>query len=108
MLMLRPVFSAEEKNVFAREVQEAFQKAYEDVFGKYEKQLLPREDIDASFAAPGAEIYFAELAGKRVGGAVIVVDAETGCNSLHLLYVKPDAQNAGIGFNFWIVSSIDF
>lgn len=100
MLMLRPVFSAEEKNVFASEVQEAFQKAYEDVFGKYEKQLLPREDVDASFTAQGAEIYFAELAGKRVGGAVIVVDAETGCNSLHLLYVKPDAQNAGIGFNF--------
>lgn len=100
-LILRLVFSVEEKNIFTAEVQEAFQKAYEDEFGKFEKQVLPMRDIEASFAAQGAEVYFAEIAGKRVGGAVVVINAETGCNSLHLLYVNPAFQNAGNGFKIW-------
>lgn len=49
----------------------------------------------------GSEAYIAEIDGKRVGGTIIVIDEETGFNSLHLLYVKPDVQNFGSGFKIW-------
>lgn len=100
-LILRPVTSDEEKSTFISEIQEAFQKAYIEEFGTFEKTILPTEDIEASFAAKGSEAYIAELDGKNVGGAVIVVDDTTRCNSLDLLYVKSGSQNAGIGFQIW-------
>lgn len=70
-------------------------------FGEFEKQVLPTEDIEESFNAKGAEAYIAEIGGERIGGAVIVIDDKTGYNSLHLLYVKSSAQNAGNGFKIW-------
>ena len=70
-------------------------------FGDYEKIILPTEDIEESFQTNGSEAYIAEIDGKRVGGTIIVVDEETGYNSLHLLYVKLDSQNSGNGYKIW-------
>ena len=95
--VLKPILSDEDKNTFIREIQEAFQKAYVDAFGEFEKTILPTEDIEASFDANGSEAYFAQIEGERVGGAIIVIDEKTGYNSLHLLYVKSGLQNAGNG-----------
>ena len=38
---------------------------------------------------------------NRVGGAIIVIDNKTRYNSLHLLYVKSNSQNAGNRFKIW-------
>lgn len=102
-LTLRPIVTSEEKSTFISEIQEAFQRSYENEFGKYEKTILPVEDIEESFQAEGAEAYLAEVNGRRVGGAVVVIDDALGCNSLHLLYVRPDSQNAGYGYKIWRV-----
>ncbi len=100
-IKLRPIITMEEKNTFVNEIQEAFQMSYVSEFGEFEKDVLPTEDIEASFNASGAEAYIAEMDGERVGGTVIVIDAKTGYNSLHLLYVKSGAQNAGNGLKIW-------
>lgn len=100
-LVLRPVVSAEGKNTFISEIQEAFQISFEHEFGEYDKTILPTDDIEESFNAKGSEIFFAEADGKRVGGTVIVTDDKTGLNSLHLLYVKTGSQNAGYGYKIW-------
>ena len=100
-LILRPIISDEDKNTFISEIQEAFQKAYVEEFGEFEKTILPLKDIEESFEAKGSEAYFAEIDGERVGGTIIVIDDNTGYNSLHLLYVKSDSQNAGNGFKIW-------
>ena len=100
-IKLRPIITVEEKNTFVSEIQEAFQISYVSEFGEFEKQVLPTEDIEESFNAKGAEAYIAEIGGERIGGAVIVIDDKTGYNSLHLLYVKSSAQNAGNGFKIW-------
>lgn len=100
-VVLKPILSSEEKHIFIDEIQDAFQKAYEEEFGTFEKKILPTEDIEDSFAAKGSEAYVAETDGKRVGGVLIVVEEERGYHSLHLLYVKPDSQNAGNGFRIW-------
>ena len=100
-LILRPIVTSEEKATFVKEVQEAFQSSYEVEFGRYELTILPLEDIEESFNAKGAEAYFAEVDGKRVGGTIVVINEETGYNSLHLLYVKTGSQNVGYGYKIW-------
>lgn len=100
-LILNPIATAEDKNTFINEIQEAFQKSYENEFGKYDKVILPVEDIEESFNTVGAEAYIAEVNGKRVGGTIIVIDNECSYGSLHLLYVKSDSQNAGYGSKIW-------
>lgn len=100
-LILNPIATTEDKNTFINEIQEAFQKSYENEFGKYDKVILPVEDIEESFNTVGAEAYIAEVNGKRVGGTIIVIDDECSYGSLHLLYVKSDSQNAGYGSKIW-------
>lgn len=100
-LILRPIISAEDKNTFLCEIQEAFQNAYIKAFGTSEETILPAEDIEGSFKEKGSEAYVAEIGGERVGGAIIVIEDRTGCNSLHFLYVKSDLQNAGYGLKIW-------
>lgn len=100
-IVLRPIITAEDKNTFVSEIQEAFQNSYEAEFGEYEKTILPTEDIEESFNAKDSEAYFAETGGERVGGALIVINDKTGYNSLHLLYVKSGLQNSGNGFKIW-------
>lgn len=70
-LILRPIITAEEKSKFIGEIQEAFQKAYEEEFGKFSKTILPVKDIEDSFKAKGSKAYIAEVNGKRVGGTVV-------------------------------------
>ena len=48
--------------------QEAFQKGFEEHFGKSEQTILPERDIDASLSAKGAIAYKAVLDGEMVGG----------------------------------------
>lgn len=100
-LILKPIVTGEGRNTFIGEIQKAFQDSYEAEFGKYELTVLPCEDINESLNENGSEAYFAEVGGKRVGGIVVVVDAESGYNSLHLLYVRSDVQNAGYGYRIW-------
>ena len=77
-IKLRPIITAEEKNTFVSEIQEAFQISYVSEFGGFEKEVLPTEDIEESFNAKGAEAYIAEIDGERIGGTIIVIDDKTG------------------------------
>lgn len=99
-LILSPL-TAEEKETFTKEIQNAFQEAYEEEFGKFDKPILPREDIEESFNEKGSHAYAAKVGEKTVGGAIAVTDDESGFSSLHLLYVKPEFQNCGYGFRIW-------
>lgn len=83
-LILRPIISDEDKNTFISEIQEAFQRAYVEEFGEFEKTILPTKDIEESFETKGSEAYIAEIDGERVGGTIIVIDDKTRYNSLHL------------------------
>lgn len=86
---------------FKTDIQEAFQKGFEDVFGKCEETVLPEKDIDQSLNGKGAAAYKAMLNGETVGGAVVAIDAETQHNHLDLLYVKSGTQGKGIGKAIW-------
>lgn len=86
---------------FKRDIQEAFQKGFEDVYGTCDGTVLPEQDIDRSLDALGSAAYKAVVDGEMVGGAVVVIDQKTGHNHLDLLYVKYGVQTKGIGFAIW-------
>lgn len=46
---------------FKKDIQEAFQKGFEAVFGKTEKTILPEKDIDESLNGKGAVAYKAVI-----------------------------------------------
>ena len=86
---------------FKKDMQEAFQKGFEDVYGKTNGIILPEQDIDSSLNEKGSIAYKAVVDGNMVGGAVVVIDKATQHNHLHLLYVKYGIQTNGIGFLIW-------
>ena len=86
---------------FKIDIQEAFQKGFEDVYGKTDDIILPEKDIDRSLNAEGSAAYKAVVDGETVGGAVVVIDKKTQHNHLDLLYVKYGTQTKGIGFAIW-------
>lgn len=87
--------------IFKHDIQEAFQKGYEDVYGETEGIILPEKDIDSSLNAVGSVAYKAVVSGEIVGGAVVTIDEKTQHNHLDLLYVKYGTQTKGIGFAIW-------
>ncbi len=86
---------------YKKDMQEAFQKGFEAVYGPSEKPVLPEQDIDHSLHQEGACAYKAVLNGEIVGGAVVVIDRKTKHNHLDLLYVKYGIQTKGIGYSIW-------
>ena len=86
---------------FKKNIQYAFQKGFEDVFGKCEETILPEKDIDQSLNGKGATAYKAVLDGETVGGVIVAIDEETQHNHLDLLYVKSGTQGKGIGKAIW-------
>lgn len=86
---------------YKKDMQEAFQKGFEDVYGTTEDIVLPEKDIDCSLNKKGAIAYKAVVDGQMCGGAVVVIDDETQNNHLDLLYVKAGTQTKGIGYAIW-------
>lgn len=59
---------------FISGIQEAFQKGYNDYFGKREDTIILREDIMESLNTNGAKAYVMEDDNKIIGGAVVVIN----------------------------------
>lgn len=86
---------------YKTDMQEAFQKGFEDVYGKCDEIILPEVDIDRALNSDGAVAYKAMADGQMVGGAVVVINEETQHNHLDILYVKYGVQSKGIGKMIW-------
>ena len=52
---------------YKSDMQEAFQKGFEDAFGKTDAVILPEKEIDQSVNAEGSAVYKAVVDGEMVG-----------------------------------------
>lgn len=97
---LKPLAS-EDVEYFCTSIQESFQLAVESVEGEEDNPVLPREDIDETFAHPQAVPLMAWYKGEKVGGVVIYHDPDSEENDCALLYVNAERHNEGIGASLW-------
>lgn len=91
----------EQVAAFKHEMQEAFQKGYEDRFGKSEERILPENDIMESLNHPTATAFEVVENGERLGGAIIAFSDDGRHGDLHFLYTKVGCQNRGVATFAW-------
>ena len=90
-----------DRPAFIAMAQEAFQKGFEEHFGKSEETILPEADVIQSLTGKGAVAYKALLDGKMIGGAIVAIDGQTQYNHLDILFVKYGLQGKGVGKAIW-------
>lgn len=93
--------SENEREKFIKDLQVAFTVAVEEEFGESEDEVIPREDIEKSMDATGAETYHIVADGEIVGGTVLVIEPKTNHNSLDLLFINPSSHSHGLGAASW-------
>ena len=89
-----------DKENFIVNIQAAFKKAVVEEYGDNGKEVIPRRDVEKTFATKGAEILDIISDGKIIGGAVVVINP-TNRNELALLFVNVDCHSKGIGSAAW-------
>ena len=90
----------DERENFIVNIQAAFKKAVVETYGDDGEEVIPREDVEKSFKAEGAEILNIVSDGKIVGGSVVVISPNNH-NELSLLFVNVDCHSKGIGVAAW-------
>lgn len=100
-ITLHPVAAAELAR-FREELQQAFAVAVIEEFGSADDGPVPPDAVVMeSCEAPGAEALHILVDGRRVGGAVVLIDRETHRNSLDLFFITPGKHGRGIGLDAW-------
>ena len=97
------VVEEKEYGAFRKDVKEIFSIAVIEEFGESddEEEVISDEEINESLYKENAEIYYAYVDGKKVGGVVLEIDNITHHNSVDLLYVYPDCHSKGMGYSIW-------
>lgn len=87
---------------FKRDLQAAFALAVIDELGEQPEGPIPDDaDIDKSINGPNERILHVLADGMPVGGAVVVIDAESRMNRLDLFFVKVGHHGQGLGRRAW-------
>ncbi|MBQ6296968.1 MAG: GNAT family N-acetyltransferase [Selenomonadaceae bacterium] len=89
-----------DKENFIVNIQAAFKKAVVEEYGDDGKEVIPRRDVEKTFATKGAEVLDIISDGKIIGGAVVIINS-TNRNELALLFINVDCHSKGIGSAAW-------
>lgn len=93
---------ADDLPAFKRELQQAFAVAVVEEFGALPDGPIPADDdLDRAIAAPGAAVLRILLGGRKVGGAIVTIDAEAQHNTLDLFFITTGNHGQGLGLKAW-------
>lgn len=100
-ITLEPVAAAD-LPLFRTELREAFSVAVIAEFGSVSDGTVPSDEVVIeSCDTPGAEVLHLVVDGRRIGGAVVVIDEATQHNALDLFFVTAGIEGCGIGKSAW-------
>ncbi|MFN3522258.1 MAG: GNAT family N-acetyltransferase [Phenylobacterium sp.] len=87
---------------FKTELQDAFALAVVDEFGGLPDGPIPSDQtLDEAINAPGALALRILCDGRKVGGAIVTINAETHHNSLDLFFIRVGEHGRGLGLKAW-------
>jgi len=95
------VATADDLPWFKDELRAAFSVAAVEAFGSAEGAIPGDDDVESSFAAPDAEALLVLADGRRVGGAILTIDDESGRNALDLFFMCVSEHGRGLGLAAW-------
>ncbi|GEO80420.1 GNAT family N-acetyltransferase [Pararhodospirillum oryzae] len=96
------IVEVSERAAFKKHLQEAFAVAVIETFGSLPDGPIPSDDdLDQSFASPGAEALHVLDQGRKVGGAIVTINQETHRNTLDLFFIKLGEHGHGLGLRAW-------
>lgn len=87
---------------FRLALQESFRVSAEADFGHPLEEPIPSDDdVEQTCNARGSVVYWIMADGERVGGAIVMIDEQTGRNSLSFFFISTSQQNRGLGLRAW-------
>lgn len=94
---------------FKKDLQAAFALAVVDEFGDLPDGPIPSDTVlDGAIGAPGAVALHITHGSRKVGGAVVTIDAQTQRNSLDLFFLKVGEHGRGWGYQAWLALERQF
>ena len=85
------------RNSFIEKLKESFDAFVEENPGTPEGPVISCGEIEASLNRPGTEAYWALRDGQRVGGIVLIIDAERARGDIELLFVVNGLKGKSVG-----------
>lgn len=99
-IVLEPV-QLQDIPLFCTNLQESFNKAFHEEFGKSEENVISFTEIEESINADGAKTLHILHRGERIGGAVVRIDETSQHNTLDLFFIRPVEHGRGLGSAAW-------
>ena len=65
-------------------------------------EIISRKTIERCIDDPNSETYRIVVDGRYVGGVILKINKETRHNELEILFVNPEEQTKGIGYDAWL------
>ena len=99
--------SNEDREEFIKDNQWAFKHGAMIEFGERDGhvdgdgEIISRKTIESCIDDPKNETYLIVADGRRVGGLILKIDAETHRNHLEILYTLPEEHGKGYGYGAW-------
>ena len=100
--------TADDREQFIRDNQWAFKYGAMEEFGERDDhtdddgEIISRRTVERCIDDPQNETYRIMLEGRKVGGVILKIDAETRHNELEILFVSPEEHTKGIGYGAWL------
>ncbi len=99
---------SDDREQFILDNQEAFKFGAVEEFGLRDDhfddggEIISRETIEHCLDEPDNEAYRIMLDGRRVGGLILKINAQTHHNHLKILFTSPKEHSKGIGYGAWL------
>lgn len=92
-------FEEKYRDLFVKDLQEAFQLGFIEKYNITE-EVISKKEINESIDAPNSHTYHIVHDKKIIGGVIVTIN-KSNHNELDLFYIKVGSHGGGIGQKVW-------